>query len=420
MALLNRNLLAARPRGSRGLSRAFTTGAAVLCALDAFAQGTRASLAQTSAAPQTFAPQTPPVETSSASQAPAATAPAKAAPAAPAAPVTEEQVRQLVAARAGIVRLLLDLDRQIDELPRAAAPLKRAQAALREQLDQLDQQIAAAQASPRQSASTPGAPSNVAPAEPRGAPRRVTVSFDTRVGFDRQTEIVPQPERLPVVIDVRRFVSSNVLTAEYPLRRNTTAALVVPYINQRQRASVAGRLFTARGRGVGDITLLLEHTRPDIARGTSLSLAAGMQFPTGSDPFRLSPGTLPTGEGFFQPTFRATVQKLAVPLVLYGSLQYSTALRRSVSGQSVSLPDSFGGEAGFSYLIGPQFVSQTSISLRKSNSPLLMQPGRTEGYLSQSLVYRSGGRNTLRGSVDVGLTGDSIDFFLGLGLRHVF
>lgn len=75
----------------------------------------------------------------------------------------------------------------------------------------------------------------------------------------------------------------------------------------------------------------------------------------------------------------------------------------------MTLPDSYGGQIGFAYATGPEFIAQTSLSFA---------PSTTEGYLSQTLTYRPGGRDVYQGSVDVGLTEDSLDLWLGLSLRR--
>jgi hypothetical protein len=101
-------------------------------------------------------------------------------------------------------------------------------------------------------------------------------------------------------------------------------------------------------------------------------------------------------------------------------VDYGTSLSRNVNGQRVTLPDSYGGEVGFFYAIGPEFTAQTGVSLSKVSSPFILGPGSTVGYLTQSLTYKAGGNTSVRGAVDVGLTDDSTDVYAGLSINSQF
>lgn len=324
---------------------------------------------------------------------------------------------QLEAARREIVGMRVRLQKRLDDLPDAAETLKAADADLKARQDALEQQLTAL--SPPPPAGTAGAAA--APPSPFG--RIVRISLDTRLGFDREdiflgaTRSVLRPDAVKAT--ARRFVSSTVLSAESPLNRNTFLSLTVPHLYQTVRLSAPGQpARTLRANGVGDLSVVLERRLPDIGRGMSLSLGAGLQFPTGRSPFSLGAGELPTGEGFYQTLLRAGVQKIRVPLQLYGALDYQTAFSRRFDGRRERLPDSYGGQIGFAYATGPEFTAQTSVSLRKASSPLRFQPSTTEGYLTEALTYRPGGRDVYQGTVDVGLTEDSLDLWLGLSLRR--
>jgi hypothetical protein len=145
-----------------------------------------------------------------------------------------------------------------------------------------------------------------------------------------------------------------------------------------------------------------------------------MVLPTGRDPFGLGPFDLPTGNGFFQPVARFSVRKLRVPLQLYAAVNLAQAIPRTVDGQRLRLPASYGGEVGFSYAIGPEFTMSTSLSGNRVSSPFLLGTGVHVGYLTQALNYNSGGNTSMRASVDMGLTDSSTDAYLGLSLRHGF
>lgn len=264
----------------------------------------------------------------------------------------------------------------------------------------------------------PDAPGNRTPgAAPRGR-RPITFYVDTRFGFDSQSAVINVP--FPLEVDIKRRIRSVVLAAEYPLSTNARVFASVPYVDQTTRSISTFGTLRQSGRGVGDIALFLERRFPEIARGTELSLALGMQFPTGKDQFEIGANQLPTGVGFYQPLARATIRKLRVPLQLYAALDYGTSLSRRVNGNKLRLPDSYGGELGFYYSLGPEFTAQTGLSYSKLTSPFLLDPGATVAYLSQSLTYRSGARTTLRGSVDVGLTDDSTDAYVGFALNRIF
>ncbi|RYG67532.1 hypothetical protein EON80_13415 [bacterium] len=151
-----------------------------------------------------------------------------------------------------------------------------------------------------------------------------------------------------------------------------------------------------------------------------IGLAGGLVLPTGRDPFGLAPTQLETGLGFFQPAMRISARTLSVPLQFFGSLDYSPKVSRRIDGAKRTLPTQYGGEAGFFYTLGPAWGTQTSVSLGKSSSPVLQAPGSTVGYLTQALNYRNGNRTSFRGSLDVGLTDESVDSYFSLSMNSTF
>lgn len=334
--------------------------------------------------------------------------------------------QQLQAVRNELAQGLARVQKRMDELPQVAEPLKQVEAAFKAQIAEVDKQISESDTT---AASTGVPPGPQTPAAASGKPAaaarsgsNVTFTVDNRSGFSRQSIIVSSDgnSNLLVERDTERFISATTFVVERPLVRNSTVTVVVPYINQTLRVSGLGQSRTRRANGIGDVSVLFEQRFPEIAEGTELTLAAGMQLPTGKDPYHLGARDLPTGLGHYQPTFQATLYKLLVPIQVFGRAEYSTAFSRRVAGHTVRLPDSYGGQFGFAYNIGPQLATQTSVSLRKVSSPLLLGPGATVGYFSQSLTYRAGPTTNYSGSVDIGLTRDSIDFLLGLAVRSRF
>jgi hypothetical protein len=371
----------------------------------------------------------------------AASTPPNSAVQAPAVQAPLERRQQLEAAREELSQSLARIQKQIGELPEAAEMLKRVEAELKAQVAEIESRIAALEAGesqPLPSSNTeppaaepsPGAEPPSSDEAPLARPPQLLrperrLIIDSALGVDKQTTIVTKarPDNaaaVPFKAEVKSFISSMTLTGEYPLNRNTIASVVLPYIYQRARFSSPEHSFTKVGQGIGDVTLLVERRFLEIARGTELSLAAGLQIPTGKDPSNLKENELPTGTGFYQPLLRAALRKMVLPLQFYGKAEYGTSLKRRIQGDTVRLPSSYGGEVGFLYIIGPEFIAQTALSLRRVSSPFLWKLFSTEGYLSQSLNYRTGGRDSFRGSVDVGLTEESTDFWFGLSFRREF
>ena len=290
-------------------------------------------------------------------------------------------------------------------------------------------QLLPAPAEPSGTPSTDVAPAAQTPTEPStqgpattpgggGGRREMTIDVDTKFGFDKQSVVQDLP--LPTAVDVRRRIRTVSVSVGYPLSRTTNINLNVPYVYQSARLTSAGGSFKATGQGIGDISLFLQKQFPEIAKGTELAVALGMVFPTGKDPFEINFDQLPTGVGFHQPMVRVTLRKLRVPLQLYAAVDYGTSLSRNVNGQRISLPDSYGGELGFFYALGPEFTAQTAVSWSKVSSPFIIDPSATVGYLTQSLTYKAGDKTSVRGSVDVGLTDDSTDVYLGLSMNSTF
>lgn len=266
-----------------------------------------------------------------------------------------------------------------------------------------------------------GAPSSNTPASVDSAtgdartvrPRREPIVFvDGRFAFDKQNIIIAAPG--PVAAQQRRHVYIVATAVDYPLTDRTHLSLSVPYVYQRATLDSPAANLTQTGSGLGDVTVFVEQRFPEAAKGTEVAVAAGLAFPTGKDPFNLGPTQLPTGNGFYQPLLRVSVRKLRVPLQLYGALEYGTSFSRNINGQRRRLPASYGGEVGFFYALGPEFTAQTGLSMAKQSSPFINDPSATIGYLTQALIYNTGKLSSLRGSVDVGLTQESLDASFGL------
>jgi hypothetical protein len=220
--------------------------------------------------------------------------------------------------------------------------------------------------------------------------------------------------------NIRRRIRTLDVAVEYPLSNVSSVIASVPYIDQRAtlRSPILNGVLA--GRGLGDIGVYYQRLFPEIARGTDINVSVGMVLPTGRDPFGLGVGQLPTGVGFYQPVARVTVRKLRVPLQFFASVDYGTSFSRNIGGTRVDLPDSYGAELGFNYALGPEFSSETSVSWNRVSSPFINVPGASVAYLSQALTYQANRSTSIRGAVDVGLTDDSTDAFLGLSLNSSF
>lgn len=265
-----------------------------------------------------------------------------------------------------------------------------------------------------QAAATAGETQGVAVLRTR---RAINVSVGGRLGFDKQLVIVDAPA---VAGTVRRRIRTVDVSLDMPVSNLSSVVVSVPYVDQRATLRSPLGNGVASGRGLGDIGFYFQRRFPEVSRGTELSATLGLVVPTGKDSFSVAAGELPTGVGFYQPVVRLSLQKLRVPFLLYGAVDYGTSFSRRVAGNRVDLPDSYGGEIGFYYTLSPEFSSQTSLSLSKLSSPFINVPGSTVGYLSQALTYRANQRLSWRGAVDVGLTEDSTDAFVGLSLNSSF
>ncbi|MBC8104423.1 MAG: hypothetical protein H7Z41_17750 [Cytophagales bacterium] len=346
------------------------------------------------------------------------------------------QRRQWESARRELVRLRIRLQKQMDDAPDAADALKLTEAALATEQERLEKRLAALPAATPPSGAIsptgqiPGASGASGPFPLTLFGRPVTVSVDTRLGFDHDEQVVSTRAsrsgrgvlRPPsaVKVDTRRVVSSTSVSAGIPLRPDVRLYASTAYLSQTVRFSSSGQPSVTRSSsGLADTTLLLERRFAGPGAGNSYSLTGGVQLPTGRSPFQTRGGALPTGEGFYQPLLRVGYQQLRVPLQFYGTLDYQTALSRRYEGRTVRLADSYGGQVGFAYFTGPELTVQTALSLRRvSGSPLRFSPRTTEGYLTQTLTYRPGSQDLFQGSLDIGLTNDSLDLFFGLTFRR--
>lgn len=269
---------------------------------------------------------------------------------------------------------------------------------------------------PENPARTPDAPlpadDPTLPATPRKSRQRqeITLYVNTSFGFDRQSLI--NTDSGPVEIEDRR-INRLTVTGEYPLASRTDISLSVPYVYQTARTTSVSGTLRQTGQGLGDLDLYLSHRFPEIGRGLRLSAGVGMVLPTGKA-FNLRPDQLRTGTGYYQPYVNVSVRKLMVPLQLFANFDYGTSLSRRVDGEKTRLPDSYGGELGFYYALGPQFNTRTSLSVSQTSSPFVGAPGSTTAYLTQGLTYYSGNSTVISGSIDAGLTDDSTDAYLSL------
>lgn len=248
--------------------------------------------------------------------------------------------------------------------------------------------------------------------------RQISTYTDFSLGFDGETAVVADP--VPREIRIRRSIRVLNLAVDYPLGARTSLAVGLPLISQTTHVRDAAGPYTQRGNGLGDISLLVERRSAESKRGVEAAASLGLVLPTGRDPFGLGPLQLPTGNGFFQPYGRVSVRKLRVPLQLYAALSVGKAIPRTINGQRLSLPTTFGGEAGFTYSMGPELTASTSVSANRLSSPFLLDTGVDVAYLTEAINYNPGGETSMRASVDVGLTDDSTDAYFGLSLRHGF
>lgn len=268
------------------------------------------------------------------------------------------------------------------------------------------------------SATSPSSPAALPGAIPPAQKLGVRVSADLSFGFDNENAVQNLPA--PTAVQIRRRIRILNIAAEYPLSARTNLALGVPLISQSAKVSGAGMSATFRGEGLGDLSLLAERRSSESKRGVEGAVALGLVIPTGKDPFEVGPNDLATGNGFYQPFVRLSVRQLRVPLVFFASVNYGKNLPRTVAGQKVRLPDSYGGEVGFSYALGPEFAVSTSLSANRLSSPFLTERGEYVAYLSQVLSYNSGDATSMRAAVDLGLTDASTNAFVGVSVNHGF
>ncbi len=265
--------------------------------------------------------------------------------------------------------------------------------------------------SPELSEPLPGA---IAPAQKIG----VRVSADLSFGFDNENVVQNLPD--PTAVTIRRRIKVLNISADYPLSVRTNLALGVPLISQSAQVRGLGTSATFRGNGLGDVSLLAERRSRESKRGVEGAIALGLVIPTGKDPFEVGPNDLATGTGFYRPFVRLSVRQLRVPLVFFASVNYGKNLSRTVAGQKVRLPDSYGGEVGFGYTLGPEFAVSTSFSASRLSSPFITERSEYVAYLSQAVTYSSGDATNLRAAVDLGLTDASTNAFVGLSVNHGF
>lgn len=264
----------------------------------------------------------------------------------------------------------------------------------------------------------PGEKPGDLPPQPKGR-KPILVNFDVRYGFDSNRFFVNAP--VPFEVTVKRRIRTAVLSGTYPVDPRTQISVNVPWVDQSTKNKASnGATFNQSGSGMGDVSLWVSRTFPDYRRGREYGISAGMVFPTGRDPFNLPANKLETGLGFYQPSVRFSARTTKAPLQFFSTFDYSTSLSRNVNGQSVRLPNSYGGEVGIFYTLGPIWSTQTSVSFAKATSPFLQDSGRTVGYLSQALNYNPGDGNSFRGAVDVGLNDSSTDAYFSLSLNRPF
>ena len=280
--------------------------------------------------------------------------------------------------------------------------------------------IAVAQTEPPadESAASPTRPVPLPGAVPLDKKVGITAYADLSFGFDNEKNVQNLPA--PTAVQIRRRIRVLNISAEYPLAVRTNLALGIPLISQSAKVTGGGSSANFRGNGLGDLSLLIERRSRESQNGVEGAVALGLVVPTGKDPFEVGPDELATGNGFYQPFVRLSVRELRVPLQFFASVNYGKSLSRTVAGQKLRLPDSYGGEVGFAYAIGPEFAVSTTLSANRLSSPFLTSSGEHTAYLSQALSYNSGDVTSLRAAVDLGLTDASTDAFVGLSLRHKF
>lgn len=233
--------------------------------------------------------------------------------------------------------------------------------------------------------------------------------------------------RFRIEEDAQNTITNN-FDLSYGIRDNLTLAAGLPLVTKFDTQS---DLSTT---GLGDLNLSLRWQPVPLKRGLpSTTLFASLSTATGDSPYEINVSQdLATGKGYYSLSLGGSMSKVADPIVLFGSLSYSTATQ--VSGlnqdrggrilQSVQPGDSIGGSMGLAYSLNYD-VSVTA-SYQQSyafSSTYTFEGGdyvstaaSTSAFLSFSLGLRTNPTRIINVNLGYGLTEDSPDVTLGFSM----
>ncbi|MCV2353253.1 transporter [Paucibacter sp. B2R-40] len=230
--------------------------------------------------------------------------------------------------------------------------------------------------------------------------------------------------------NTRSHTVTNSFSADYGLRDNMTANVVVPLVSKFSESET----YSGMSNGFGDISLGMRWQPLALSRDMpSFTTSTSLRLPTGRSPFKVTAGQgLSTGSGFTALTLGANTSKVMDPVALFGSVSLTLGapvrhLSQQLNSATLTGVDpgaSFGFGMGFAYALS--YKVSTTVSFQETISAktrLILADGKTSdtstqtsGLLSFGLGVRASPQTTVNVSVGVGLGPDAPAFTLGCNI----
>lgn len=267
---------------------------------------------------------------------------------------------------------------------------------------------------------------------------KLSTTYDFNYSYVGQerivTDIIDGQYTLREILNDSAHTITNTISADYGVRDNLTASLIVPLVSKYSE----NPSFDGLSHSLGDIGIGARWQPFEVRRGQPmLTVTSNLRLPTGKSPFKTDANQdLATGAGVATLSAGLNVNHIVDPVALFGSfsLSYSAdakdlqQIRGSRVLTRVDPGPSFSFGLGFAYALS--YGISTSVSFQETvarGTKLYFRDGssaktktQTSGVLNFGLGYRISPKTTLNFTAGVGLTNDSPDFTLGVSVPLSF
>lgn len=231
------------------------------------------------------------------------------------------------------------------------------------------------------------------------------------------------------VDEIKRDVLIPTVTLRHYFDPEVGIELVMPYkyrLDNTYRYADGGVEKKSSETGIGDIEFRLNlkpgTNRPD----SSHMFTIGVKMPTGLDPYEAEANTLPLGSGHWGVKASYTRMKQLDPVVLFGGISYFENRSRELETIGIISPgDTWQYTVGLAFAINDRFSVNSRFEQSLTSKTIVNGTPEKASNLNSAVVYlgsnyETDGGHDISFSLGIGLTEDSPDFTIDIGIPFRF